>query len=608
MNAIFRRTTTMLCAAAVMASSVALGEMSANVDGAWLFGWGGITANAEEYTDVSAFNSAVEAEPLLKLTKNVKTLVITRADGTIDLNGYTVEELFLRNNDPNKTVTVKNGTVKSKIDGTTGFDTWFKGKVVIENMTVLGNLWTDGHDYTIISGTYAAIRTSTNSVTTSVVTILDGTFNGDLMLENGGGSFIISGGYFKGALVKTADGEYSISDGTFKNKPNDDYIAEGSTLVQDENGEFVVFVNIAGVSLNENAITIDAGGNYSLQASVFPENATYKIVTWKSDDESVATVDENGVVTGVKAGTATITAAATNGTDDTADDKTVTCAVTVNKITDYTLTIPATFDIKNSGWNEIGDISASGTLKDGKKLVVSAESENGWALKSGKNSVGYTMKNAETDTAAADTWEFTDLPASHKIGVDVEEYRGKPAGNYTDTVTFTASVTSANPYAANSVGDEVTFGSYNWYIIKKSDNGVTLLMKDNLENKKYNDSNTDITWKDSSLRAYLNGEFYNSFSDDDKAKITLTHNTNPNNPEYDTSGGEETDDHIYLLSIAEAKALDSSIRASGSWWWLRSPGKNSSLAAFVIGDGNVYTRGGSVDIENGVRPALNLKF
>ena len=115
----------------------------------------------------------------------------------------------------------------------------------------------------------------------------------------------------------------------------------------------------------------------------------------------------------------------------------------ISESSDYTLTIPAKFDIKNSGWNEIGDISASGTLKDGKKLVVSAESENGWALKSGENSVGYTMKNAETDTAAADTWEFTDLPASQKIGVDVEEYRGKPAGNYTDTVTFTASVEDA---------------------------------------------------------------------------------------------------------------------------------------------------------------------
>ncbi|MBQ9543046.1 DUF6273 domain-containing protein, partial [Ruminococcus sp.] len=270
------------------------------------------------------------------------------------------------------------------------------------------------------------------------------------------------------------------------------------------------------------------------------------------------------------------------------------------------LTIPATFDIKNSGWNEIGDISASGTLKDGKKLVVSAESENGWALKSGENSVGYTMKNAETDTAAADTWEFTDLPASQSIGINVEEYRGKPAGSYTDTVTFTASVTSANPYAANNVGDEVTFGKYDWYVIKKNDDGVILLMKDNLENKKYNDSYTDVTWETCTLRTYLNGEFYNSFSAEEKAKIVKTSITNPDNGS--VSGGNNTEDYIYLLSIAEANALSDTIRANGSWWWLRSPGDNSFSAAVVIDDGDVVTRGSSVGHERGVRPALNLEF
>lgn len=65
------------------------------------------------------------------------------------------------------------------------------------------------------------------------------------------------------------------------------------------------------------------------------------------------------------------------------------------------------------------------------------------------------------------------------------------------------------PNAANSVGDVVTFGSYNWYIIDKSDNGVTLLMQNTLMNKAYNDSFTDVTWQNCSLRTYLNETFYN---------------------------------------------------------------------------------------------------
>ena len=167
---------------------------------------------------------------------------------------------------------------------------------------------------------------------------------------------------------------------------------------------------------------------------------------------------------------------------------------------------------------------------------------------------------------------------------------------------------SNNPYAANNVGDVVTFGNKQWYIIGKSDDGVTLLMKDILERKNYNDSWTAVTWATCSLRTYLNGEFYNSFDADDKAKIALTHNTNPKNPQYGTSGGNATEDYIYLLSIAEANALDNSIRAKGSWWWLRSPGSSTSDAALVDGDGLVEKSGSRVCDPSGVRPVLNLHF
>lgn len=168
--------------------------------------------------------------------------------------------------------------------------------------------------------------------------------------------------------------------------------------------------------------------------------------------------------------------------------------------------------------------------------------------------------------------------------------------------------TPANPYADKNVGDVITFGAYDWYIIGKSDDGVTLLMKNNLMNKAYNDSYTAVTWTDSTLRTYLNDTFYNSFSPENKKKIALTHNTNPNNPDFDTSGGEDTDDYIYLLSIAEANSLDNSIRANGSWWWLRSPGRYPDNAAVVTGDGLVGTDGHYVVDVDGARPALNLKF
>ena len=57
----------------------------------------------------------------------------------------------------------------------------------------------------------------------------------------------------------------------------------------------------------------DNNGTTKLIATVFPSNASVKAVTWKSSKPSVASVDNNGNVTALKAGTATITATATDG-------------------------------------------------------------------------------------------------------------------------------------------------------------------------------------------------------------------------------------------------------------------------------------------------------
>lgn len=84
-------------------------------------------------------------------------------------------------------------------------------------------------------------------------------------------------------------------------------------------------VDVASVTLDQSALTLTAGGDTAtLTATVLPENATDKTVTWSSDNEAVATVDADGKVTAVAAGTANITATANDGSGVTA-----TCAVTV---------------------------------------------------------------------------------------------------------------------------------------------------------------------------------------------------------------------------------------------------------------------------------------
>ena len=82
-------------------------------------------------------------------------------------------------------------------------------------------------------------------------------------------------------------------------------------------------VAVTGVRLDNTGITVGVGGTWQLNATVEPEDAENKSVTWESSDESVATVDENGLVTGKSAGSATVTVRTVDG------GYTAQCSVTV---------------------------------------------------------------------------------------------------------------------------------------------------------------------------------------------------------------------------------------------------------------------------------------
>ena len=86
----------------------------------------------------------------------------------------------------------------------------------------------------------------------------------------------------------------------------------------------VTHVPVTGVSLSQTSAAIEVGETLTLTATVAPDNATNKGVTWSSSNETIATVDENGVVTGKSAGMTSITVT----TDD--QKKTATCKVSVN--------------------------------------------------------------------------------------------------------------------------------------------------------------------------------------------------------------------------------------------------------------------------------------
>lgn len=135
-----------------------------------------------------------------------------------------------------------------------------------------------------------------------------------------------------------------------------------------------------------------------------------------------------------------------------------TTALAAENSTDYTITIPATLSVANAGWNATDGITAqvkSGdTFDTGKKLTVTATSTNNWALKSGDNSVGYNLATASgtySASAAPASWEFSadelnaESGTNKPMGINVQDYTQMsiPAGEYKDTVTFTAKVEKA---------------------------------------------------------------------------------------------------------------------------------------------------------------------
>jgi hypothetical protein len=199
------------------------------------------------------------------------------------------------------------------------------------------------------------------------------------------------------------------------------------------------------------------------------------------------------------------------------------------------------------------------------------------------------------------------------------------------------------PPITAAVGDLIEFGGYEWRVLEVSD-GKALIMTDKLIgfSTRYHGANEPVTWADCDLRAYLNGAFYNSFPDADRARIAATQNANNDNPWYDDGtrgiGGADTTDKIFLLSLEEVVKYfgDSGQLANQpqsdvyridniddayndariaydtngeDWpWWLRSPGASGNGAASVSMDGQIYVRGNEVTSGGYIRPALWLSL
>jgi uncharacterized protein YjdB len=108
---------------------------------------------------------------------------------------------------------------------------------------------------------------------------------------------------------------YSTRKGTVEIKQQNGSLKHTITVNQAER------IAVTSIALDKSSLRINVGDSETLVATVKPDNATDKGVTWSSSDSAIATVDDTGKVTAVKEGSATITAKA--------GEKTAECKVTV---------------------------------------------------------------------------------------------------------------------------------------------------------------------------------------------------------------------------------------------------------------------------------------
>ena len=198
----------------------------------------------------------------------------------------------------------------------------------------------------------------------------------------------------------------------------------------------------------------------------------------------------------------------------------------------------------------------------------------------------------------------------------------------------------------HQIGSIIQLGGYNWRVLDVKDGKALIITENIIERRPYNVDAKEITWETCTLRKYLNGEFLQTFTNEEQGRIAETRISNPDNLWYGTTGGNDTVDKVFLLSLEEvnkyfgdsgdyqnkrrkeysngkwvsadngygfSNANDSDRAAhyssQASWWWLRSPGCGSSDAASVGVSGGVIVNGLLVgNVHNGVRPALWLNL
>ena len=140
-------------------------------------------------------------------------------------------------------------------------------------------------------------------------------------------------------------------------------------------------------------------------------------------------------------------------------------------------------------------------------------------------------------------------------------------------------------------GDLVSFGNHVWYVLDRDETQIKMIMfqaekYEEFRHTPYHERQEAVTWETCSLRQWLNGTFLeNDFTQEEREKILMVEVKNTPNSVYGTSGGADTRDKVFLLSMDEVEQYNEILKHIKMNIWLRTPGKTSDTAEFMSSTG-----------------------
>lgn len=146
--------------------------------------------------------------------------------------------------------------------------------------------------------------------------------NTKFFVQKIGSDIVYEGTAKTGETIEDSWNTFDVDPGTYEAVAV--VYGEGGTELQIAGSTFKVTVPVTSLKLSNTELSLEKGDMFKLLAEVSPKEAN-QAVSYQTSNSSVASVDQNGLITGKKAGTATITAAAEDG------GKKATCTVTVSQ-------------------------------------------------------------------------------------------------------------------------------------------------------------------------------------------------------------------------------------------------------------------------------------